>query len=70
MDGLKLVNCKLINTTRAFEYSSVNAEITGSVDSIVNPASGSIVADGVGSLTLDKRYINPTDVTVKIRESK
>lgn len=70
VDGLKLVNCKLINTTRAFEYSSVNAEITGSVDSIVNPASGSIVADGVGSLTLDKRYINPTDVTVKIRESK
>ena len=65
VDGLKLVNCKLVNTTRALEYSKVDAEIVGHVDSIVNPTSGSIVAGSIGQLTLDERYVDPTKTTVK-----
>lgn len=64
VNNLKLVNCRLINTTRAFEYSSVDADIVGNVDSIVNPASGTIMLDSVGELVLDDRYIDPSETTV------
>ena len=70
VNNLKLVNCRLINTTRAFEYSTVDAEIVGHVDSIVNPTSGTIVADSIGELTLDERYIDPSKTTVTTREGK
>ena len=66
--GLKLINCKLINTTRAFEYSTVDADIVGHVDSIVNPTSGRIVADSVGELVLDDQYIDPSKTKVELRK--
>ena len=66
--NLKLINCKLINTTRAFEYSTVEAEIVGKVDSVVNPSSGTIVADEFGEITLDDRYID--SAKTKIVEHK
>ncbi|MBR8465149.1 DUF3737 family protein [Campylobacter sp. faydin G-140] len=67
--NLTLKNCKLINTTRAFEYSSdINAQIIGRVDSIVNPISGVIVADEIGEITLDDSKIDPKET--KISTSK
>ena len=30
-------NCTLINTTLAFEYSKVDADIKGKIDSVLNP---------------------------------
>ena len=52
-------NCKLINTTLAFEYSSVDAEICSGIDSVFNPSSGVIKCEEIGSLTLDKSRIDP-----------
>ena len=40
---------RLLNTTLAFEYSTVDAEIHGKIDSVMNPASGIIRADEIGS---------------------
>ena len=68
--NLKLVGCKLINTTRAFEYSTVDADIIGKVDSVVNPTSGRIVADGFDSVTLDDKYISPTKTEIISRNGK
>ena len=68
--NLKLVNCKLINTTRAFEYSTVDAEVIGKVDSVVNPSSGRIVADEFGEVTLDDKYIDPIKTSVELRHGK
>ena len=68
--NLKLVNCKLVNTTRAFEYSTVDAEIVGHVDSIVNPTSGRIVAGSIGQLTLDDKYVDPSKTTIVTTEKK
>lgn len=48
--NLKLVNCTMEGTDLAFEYSDVEAEIQGHVDSIKNPRSGTIVADSVGEI--------------------
>ena len=66
--NLKLVNCKLINTTRAFEYSTVDADVVGKVDSVVNPTSGVIVADGFDSVTLDEQYIDPSKTKIVVKK--
>ena len=68
--NLKLVNCKLINTTRAFEYSTVEADIVGKVDSVVNPTGGKIVADEFGDVTLDEKYVDPTKTEIVVRNGK
>lgn len=47
MKNVVLRSCRLINTTLSFEYSSCDAEISGDVDSIKNPLSGRIKADGI-----------------------
>lgn len=48
--GLKLVNCTMEQTDLSFEYSDVEAEIIGHIDSIKNPRSGHITADSVGEI--------------------
>lgn len=68
IDHLTLQNCKLINTTLAFEYSTVDADITGAVDSVLNPAGGTIRADHIGQLTIDRDRVDPTKTTVIVRE--
>jgi len=65
IDNLKLVNCKFINTTLAFEYSSVDAEISSGVDSILNPKSGTIRAEHISNLIIEKDKIDP-DKTIII----
>ena len=54
MEGLKMINCKLINTDLAFEYSSVDADIKSSIVSIKNPTAGVIAAESVGEVILDE----------------
>lgn len=59
IDNLVMKNCKLVNTTLAFEYSTVDAEITSRVDSILNPTGGTIRAERIGELIMEKDKINP-----------
>lgn len=59
VDNLVMKNCKLINTTLAFEYSSVDAEITSMVDSVFNPRQGTIRAERIGELIVEKDKVNP-----------
>ena len=59
IDNLVMKNCKLINTTLAFEYSSVDAEITGKIDSVMNPESGTIRADAIDELILERDKVDP-----------
>ena len=47
---LRLVNCTMEGTDLAFEYSDVEADIHGHVDSIKNPRSGEIIVDSVGEV--------------------
>ena len=59
IDNLVMKNCRLINTTLAFEYSDVDADIRGGIDSVFNPGSGQISADRIGHLVIQKDFINP-----------
>ena len=70
IDNLVMKNCKLINTTLAFEYSSVDAEITNKVDSVLNPSSGTIRAESIGELILEKDRIDPSKTKIICRDAE
>ena len=49
-ENLKLIRCTMEGTDLSFEYSEVDADIQGHVDSIKNPKSGRILVDSVGEI--------------------
>ena len=53
IDNLVMKNCRLVNTTLAFEYSQADVEIVGQVDSVFNPKGGIIRAERIGELIMD-----------------
>ena len=67
IDNLVMKNCKLINTTLAFEYSTVDAEINSKIDSVMNPAGGTITADEIGELIIEKDRVNPDKTVITCR---
>lgn len=64
IDNLTMKNCKLIHTTLAFEYSSVEAQIDGSIDSVMNPKSGTISAEAIGTLIMEKDKVDPSKTRI------
>ena len=65
---LKLENCTFdASCDRAFEYSTLDADICGAITNIKNPTSGRIVADSIGSVTLDENIKAPADCEIKTR---
>ena len=52
---------------RVFEYSDVHADIRGHIENIKNPTSGHIIADSIGSVTIDKNIRQPADCKIETR---
>ncbi|MDO5862241.1 MAG: DUF3737 family protein [Thermoplasmata archaeon] len=48
--GLRLIGCTMEGCDLSFEYSDVEADIVGHVDSVKNPRSGTVTADSVGEV--------------------
>lgn len=65
IDNLVLHNCRLINTTLAFECSSVDVDAKGYIDSILNPQSATIRADGFGDITLKTERVDPEKTVIE-----
>ena len=55
--GMKLVDCTTEECDLSFEYSDVNASISGGIVSVKNPKSGKIVADSIGKIILKNSVI-------------
>ncbi len=74
IDNLVMKSCRLLNTTLAFEYSTVDAQIDSSIDSVMNPTSGVIRAESIGELIMEHDKIDPAKrksfVSVKNRRTK
>ncbi len=68
IENLTMKNCKLLNTTLAFEYSTVEADIKSRVDSVLNPSGGRITADSIGELTIEKDKVNPSKTIIICRD--
>ena len=66
--NLKLINCTMENCDLAFEYSDVEANIKGHIDSIKNPKSGTITVDSVGEI-INKDSIMDVNGKVIIRKN-
>lgn len=66
---LILENCTFgTDCDRAFEYSSIEADIKGAITNIKNPAHGHITADEIGSVTIDENIKGPADCIIKTRK--
>lgn len=68
IENLVMKNCKLLNTTLAFEYSTVEADISGRIDSVMNPTGGTIRADSIGELIIEKEKVNPAKTVIFCRD--
>lgn len=65
---LKLINCTMEATDLSFEYSDVEATISGHVDSIKNPKSGTITVDSVGEILMTDDVVMECTGKVIVRE--
>lgn len=69
IEGLVLENCTFdADCDRAFEDSIVEADIRGSITDIKNPISGHIVADHIGSVTIDEYVKQPNNCVIEERK--
>ena len=67
-ENLVLENCTFdVECDRAFEYSTVEADICGHIESIKNPASGHITADSIGEIIIDENIKGPADCIIEVR---
>ena len=65
MDNVELENCKLLNTTLAFEYSTVKADIVSTIDSITNPYEGMIRAEEIKEIVFEEAYVDPAKTKIE-----
>ena len=73
IENLVMKNCKTADTTLAFEYSTVDAEIVGKVDSVLNPIAGRIKADCIGTLIMQPQFVDVDETQIlcdNIEETK
>ena len=69
--NLVLENCTFDPASdRAFEYSTVQADIRGHIASVKNPASGRIVADSYGEVVIDENIKGPADCQIITRNKQ
>lgn len=65
--NLTLVDCTTEGCDLAFENSTVEATLTGSVDSIKSPAAGHILADGIGEIIRDRAPVDGSGCVIRVR---
>lgn len=70
IDNLVMKNCKLINTTLAFEYSTVDADISSKVDSVINPSGGIIKAEKIDELIIEKDKVNADKTKIIVKDNQ
>ena len=69
IENLVMKNCKLINTTLAFEYSTVDADICSKIDSVMNPSGGIIRADHIDELIIEKDKVDESKTKIIVRDA-
>ncbi len=60
IDGLYMRGCVTNDTTLAFEYSSLDCEIEGHIESVKNPLSGILRAGSIGELIMQSDMVDVT----------
>jgi len=68
--NLTLEDCEMIDCDLAFEKSDVRASVRGTILSVKNPRSGSIIADEFGEVILDEDHPIENQCVLKERKSE
>lgn len=68
--NLKLVDCVTEGCNLSFEYSDLEADIIGSIDSVKNPRTGYINADSIGEIVLENSVMETICQISERRKSK
>lgn len=66
VENLVMKNCKMINTNLAFEYSTVDVDISTEIESIKNPIGGTIKAKKINNLIFDDPQILPLNTVIEM----
>lgn len=64
IENLVMKNCKLVDTTLAFEFSSVDADIKGNITSVLNPSSGTIRAESITELVIQPSVVDKSKTQI------
>lgn len=69
IEDLVMKNCRLLNTTLSFEYSTVDADIRTHIDSVKNPSGGILRAKSIGELIFepDKVDTSATQIITEVQ---
>ena len=68
--NLTLINCEMEGCDLSFEYSDVDADVRGHIDSVKNPKSGRIVADSVGEIVTEDPVMECTGKVILRRQEE
>lgn len=69
IENLVMKNCRLLNTTLAFEYSTVDVQVNGAIDSVLNPSGGVIRAGEIKELIIDETKVDPKATQIVLGEA-
>ena len=70
IENLEMKNCRLLNTTLAFEYSTVDAEVVNAIDSVLNPSGGRIQAKEIRELIMDASKVDVAKTLIQTETLK
>ena len=65
IDNLVMKNCRLLNTTLAFEYSTVDVQVSNTIDSVLNPMGGKIQAGNIKELIMEADKVDVTKTVIQ-----
>lgn len=69
-ENVTLIGCTMFDTDLAFELSSVNVEVRSSIQSVKNPKSGRILAEGIDQLIMEEGEVNPEETIITYTKEK
>lgn len=64
VENLIVKDCIFMDTSLAFEYSSVNVSINGAIKSIKNPKSGLIMAEQINEIIIDESLVDTKNIKI------
>jgi hypothetical protein len=67
--NLTLEDCEMVDCDLSLEKSDVKASVRGTITSVKNPQSGSIIADTIGEVILDAEYSMENQCQIQERKS-
>ena len=65
IDNLVMKNCRLVNTTLAFEYTKGDVQVSSRVESVLNPSAGNFSIDEIGELIIENDRVDEGGFTIE-----